>query len=64
MNGLSSGERTVYGQAFIAAVGEAWSNEEAARSASAMVARLRAVDRSKLTDDQRAMLDDMLGVPR
>lgn len=61
---MTSGERMVWAEAFVMALAEAWSNEQAAKAGGATVRRLRSVDRSALGDDDRAMFDDMLGVPR
>ena len=61
MSGLTSGERAVWAHVFVM-----WwdrgpgHGEIAAREASTAVHVMRSLDRSKLDEDQRAMLDDML----
>lgn len=66
---MTSGERMLFAAAFVAAEAEGLKPTEAVRSAVGAVDRLRDVRSEphlweELDGDERAMLDDMLGVPR
>jgi len=58
---MTSGERMVFAAGFERGIFEGQRPHHAAVNARACVERLRMVDRDKIDDETRAMLDDMLG---
>lgn len=61
---MTSGERMVYAAEFVRALEDESSPRRAFMRARVAVEHLRAGVDEKLGDDDRAMLDDMLGVKR
>ena len=66
---MTAGERAVWAAEFVRALADGQSSTDAAISASSAVWMLQDIDKSREwtvngAEDHRAMLDDMLGVPR
>jgi len=61
---MMSGQRAVWAAAFDRHLACSDGPEEAAYYARKAVEAMSAIDRSRLDDDTRAMLEDMLGVLR